>query len=114
MRISDWSSDGALPICPLDGFYNLRKAQRPDDGRVSGVAFVLGQVGHRPFGHGTTVIHDPLYAALRNPGPKRRGAHWRRSEERRVGKECVRKCRFRWSPYQLKKKSKNYNREKMK
>src|SRR3546814_13654291 len=23
----------------------------------------------------------------------------RRSEERRVGKECVRKCRSRWSPY---------------
>src|SRR3546814_14450045 len=24
---------------------------------------------------------------------------WLRSEERRVGKECVRKCRYRWSPY---------------
>src|SRR3546814_16063638 len=24
---------------------------------------------------------------------------WGRSEERRVGKECVRTCRFRWSPY---------------
>src|SRR3546814_14827526 len=23
----------------------------------------------------------------------------RRSEERRVGKECVSKCRYRWSPY---------------
>src|SRR3546814_15004487 len=29
-----------------------------------------------------------------------------RSEERRVGKECVRKCRSRWSPYHLKKKNK--------
>src|SRR3546814_12131110 len=27
-----------------------------------------------------------------------------RSEERRVGKECVRTCRFRWSPYHVKKK----------
>src|SRR3546814_16456437 len=27
-----------------------------------------------------------------------------RSEERRVGKECVSKCRSRWSPYHLKKK----------
>src|SRR3546814_8913878 len=26
-----------------------------------------------------------------------------RSEERRVGKECVRTCRFRWSPYHSKK-----------
>src|SRR3546814_19811537 len=29
-----------------------------------------------------------------------------RSEERRVGKECVSKCRSRWSPYQYKKKKK--------
>src|SRR3546814_18323531 len=28
----------------------------------------------------------------------------KRSEERRVGKECVSTCRSRWSPYQLKKK----------
>src|SRR3546814_10927531 len=27
-----------------------------------------------------------------------------RSEERRVGKECVRTCRSRWSPYHSKKK----------
>src|SRR3546814_15681248 len=27
-----------------------------------------------------------------------------RTEERRVGKECVRTCRARWSPYQKKKK----------
>src|SRR3546814_17368390 len=30
-----------------------------------------------------------------------------RSEERRVGKECVRTCRSRWSPYHYKKKNKN-------
>src|SRR3546814_11284955 len=29
-----------------------------------------------------------------------------RSEERRVGKECVSKCRSRWSPYQYKKQKK--------
>src|SRR3546814_19658527 len=28
----------------------------------------------------------------------------RRSEERRVGKECVSTCRYRWSPYHCKKK----------
>src|SRR3546814_13165657 len=28
-----------------------------------------------------------------------------RSEERRVGKECVRTCRSRWSPYHSKKKT---------
>src|SRR3546814_19215326 len=33
----------------------------------------------------------------------------RRSEERRVGKECVSKCTSRWSPYH-KQKNKNNNR----
>src|SRR3546814_12903600 len=30
-----------------------------------------------------------------------------RSEERRVGKECVSTCRSRWSPYRKKQKNKN-------
>src|SRR3546814_18599389 len=33
-----------------------------------------------------------------------------RSEERRVGKECVSTCRSRWSPYHSKKKKKNKRR----
>src|SRR3546814_18830790 len=32
-----------------------------------------------------------------------------RSEERRVGKECVSTCRSRWSPYHYKKKNKEIN-----
>src|SRR3546814_16836462 len=32
-----------------------------------------------------------------------------RSEERRVGKECVSKCRSRWSPYHYKKNKQNKN-----
>src|SRR3546814_19326627 len=32
-----------------------------------------------------------------------------RSEERRVGKECVSKCRSRWSPYHYKNKYKQNN-----
>src|SRR3546814_3145127 len=34
-----------------------------------------------------------------------------RSEERRVGKECVSTCRSRWSPYHKKKKKAQYNQE---
>src|SRR3546814_12590319 len=33
-----------------------------------------------------------------------------RSEERRVGKECVSTCRSRWSPYHLKKNTKTTNK----
>src|SRR3546814_14424327 len=34
-----------------------------------------------------------------------------RSEERRVGKECVSTCRYRWSPYHYKKKHKQPTKE---
>src|SRR3546814_11039108 len=36
---------------------------------------------------------------------QRRVIEKKRSEERRVGKECVSKCRSRWSPYHRKKKN---------
>src|SRR3546814_14360117 len=40
----------------------------------------------------------------RLPAGARSDAARFRSEERRVGKECVSTCRSRWSPYHLKKK----------
>src|SRR3546814_11520007 len=43
-----------------------------------------------------------LYTYLRHRRKryrKRYGSHDRRSEERRVGKECVSTCRSRWSPH---------------
>src|SRR3546814_11142970 len=49
--------------------------------------------------------HDAFFAALDEPpepSADLRDAferHGRRSEERRVGKECVSTCRSRWSPY---------------
>src|SRR3546814_18026562 len=42
------------------------------------------------------IAQEPVGAALREPV--------RRSEERRVGKECVSTRRSRWSPYHYKKK----------
>src|SRR3546814_17655319 len=38
-------------------------------------------------------------------------AHKDRSEERRVGKECVSTCRSRWSPYHKKKTNKNNHKD---
>src|SRR3546814_14970145 len=55
--------------------------------------------------------HAHVMLAMREVAPEGFGAkvrdwnatallqHWRRSEERRGGKECVRTCRSRWSPY---------------
>src|SRR3546814_15546925 len=45
------------------------------------------------FDHGIDLVHPPFWWYAWGVGL---GAY--RSEERRVGKECVSKCRFRWSP----------------
>src|SRR3546814_3647682 len=73
MRISDWSSD----VCSSD-LHRLRR-------RRGGVALLH----HHPadvLGHRLAAL---VHAA---------GAQVDRSEERRVGKECVRTCRSRWLP----------------
>src|SRR3546814_16433384 len=46
---------------------------------------------------------------VRWTAPSKRHPLARRSEERRVGKECVSTCRSRWSPYHKKKKNKRTN-----
>src|SRR3546814_2040118 len=93
MRISDWSSD----VCSSDlmtGAAITRKS-----------SFLLDSLGKRIFREGITIIDDPVRPrGLRSRPfdgeglPTRRSAL--RSEERRVGKECVRTCRSRWLPYQ--------------
>src|SRR3546814_12460472 len=50
----------------------------------------------------------PIYQALEKVG----GIAEDRSEERRVGTECVSTCRSRWSPYHQKKKKYISNRQK--
>src|SRR3546814_12236679 len=49
------------------------------------------------FAHGTPYFHHEVDQALFSLAGER-------SEERRVGKECVSTCRSRWSPYHSKKK----------
>src|SRR3546814_15991704 len=81
MRISDWSSD----VCSSD-LLAARGAR--SHGAKS------GQAGCRPFG-------QPKLSGARAP---------RRSEERRVGKECVSTCRSRRSPYHYKNKTSQTHR----
>src|SRR3546814_1678787 len=78
MRISDWSSD----VCSSD----LRhlNAQFGDE-LVDHRTWVLAGDGCLMEG----VNHEAIGLA----------GHLNRSEERRVGKECVSTCRSRWSPY---------------
>src|SRR3546814_17133895 len=113
MRISDWSSD----VCSSDlevGF------------GLVGVGVAAAFVADRHVHHGARHV-----ALARIPGLERAAVAVRplhpvriagiaaaaaavvglggaraagRSEERRVGKECCRTCRYRWSPDQYKKK----------
>src|SRR3546814_20594837 len=53
---------------------------------LEGLATVGSLPGFAPFTRGPKAT---MYA----------GRPWTRSEERRVGKECVSTCRSRWSPY---------------
>src|SRR3546814_18064993 len=74
-----------------------------------------GAVGrdHDLAGGVDTVEHPDIVPAIARQGLYHDGAAdgveeagETRSEERRVGKECVRTCRSRWSPYPTKKKQK--------
>src|SRR3546814_19453294 len=99
MRISDWSSD----VCSSDlGIGHHR------------VAF-LAQVSRHGIAIGRHLQHVLLEAIphrLAFPAAVQHRLDAAdvvivRSEERRVGKECVSTCRSRWSPYHSQKKKVN-------
>src|SRR3546814_17735748 len=87
------------------GFFRdvLEMTVTPPPGRssISDSGWVLDGNGHAAIHVGST--------SLAFPGDDKQAAV-ARSEERRVGKECVSPCRSRWSPYHYKKKQyKNTN-----
>src|SRR3546814_1206990 len=75
MRISDWSSD----VCSSDLV-------------ADGLGLVRGVVVHDEMD--VEVFGDRRFDLVQEATEL-----LRRSEERRVGKECVSTCRSRWSPY---------------
>src|SRR3546814_7695744 len=85
MRISDWSSD----VCSSDLDVIIRRIV---DAR--GAELDLRQLARQ-------IDRQRAAVALRESGEAAvfRGRVHVRSEERRVGKECVSTCRSRWSPY---------------
>src|SRR3546814_9100809 len=95
MRISDWSSD----VCSSD-LCNLDRRDRFGDRRAQWLDPVDGS-GTNGCGARSTVS-TPVWPALIAWCTGHRHCDLR-SEERRVGKECVSTCRSRWSPYHYKK-----------
>src|SRR3546814_17687215 len=100
MRSSDWSSD----VCSSD------LVARPDleQRRVAALAAGAEQQGHQPDAAAplrppvlpvvglVEEVDDVLALPFVERSARDRGA---RSEERRVGTECVSSCKYRWSPY---------------
>src|SRR3546814_13326433 len=115
MRISDWGSDvcssdldrdRARRAAEQDRFGERAMHRRLEPGQVAIIASMLGaahaisapppnEKKDRKKLDAAKAIDRPkmIWISRRNP----------RSEERRVGKECVSTCRSRWSPYHYKK-----------
>src|SRR3546814_14571189 len=104
MRISDWSSD----VCSSD-LAAVFTRERLARYRVVVFASTTGDVldaaqeaALRAFvegGGGFVGIHAAADTEYGWPWYETLVGAWFRSEERRVGKECVSTCRSRWSPY---------------
>src|SRR3546814_11567095 len=98
MRISDWSSD----VCSsdLDVHQDRRLACNVDDKRI-GVADLRADRGRQAIAHGAEAAGgQPFVGAFKAEMLRRPHLMLAdlRSEERRVGKECVSTCRSRWAP----------------
>src|SRR3546814_21104514 len=106
MRISDWSSD----VCSSDLRHGARRpgvAPRRDDIETRELIdfLTLFVALRRDVGDGGDDVDRARVAARRGveqrdiAGVQRHGDRRTRAEERRVGKEGVRKGRSRWSTY---------------
>src|SRR3546814_15942867 len=97
MRISDWSSD----VCSSDLFVHAPPLP------ASAANFPLGEVekiaiGFKYFAVDLVIVDQdaqPVFHFGQHGRDRHRIEFGQRSEERRVGKECVSKCRSWWSPY---------------
>src|SRR3546814_1123084 len=87
MRISDWSSD----VCSSD-LIKARLLRQCMSMVPEGAALLHDKAVGKGFARRYSAKADPWHAIhVRRQD--------QRSEERRVGKECVSTCRSRWSPY---------------
>src|SRR3546814_9443421 len=121
LRISDWSSDvcssdllafgwigfmscidskirfpTCLPPVPIVASWPF---QEKADGQVVEQEEQTRQVGTRSFARPGRPRPGHRYRAEHGRSQEDRAGPVGRSEERRVGKECVSKCRSRWVPY---------------
>src|SRR3546814_11679807 len=96
MRISDWSSTCALPI--------FQRIIRIDQRQMRAAALEQGREQRSEMPVDLLERRQQPRAALAVEIADRPAQPVDRSDERRVGKECVSTCRSRWSPYHEKTK----------
>src|SRR3546814_12295616 len=106
MRISDWSSD----VCSSDLEADVDLTYNADIFTIDVATKAIAQITRtrgiesapRWSPDGRTIAYSGLKRNLTSSESNMEEPHvWTldRSEERRVGKECVSTCRSRWSPY---------------
>src|SRR3546814_17211609 len=103
MRISDWSSD----VCSSDLILEAPVATTGQVAKAGFGAFLYLEVLDASFSFdgviGAFALSNNLFIIAIGLGIGamfvRSMTIFLRSEERRVGKECVSTCRSRWSPY---------------
>src|SRR3546814_16341535 len=113
MRISDWSSD----VCSSDLTAKGRMIYSHNGGRFIVTRPIDGQSACHANGGTIGIAMDtPAQVdAWHKAGVAAGGKSIEdRSEERRVGKECVSTCRSRWSPYHYKKNKERKKKRKKK
>src|SRR3546814_15285533 len=96
MRISDWSSD----VCSSDlarRILDLKHHGGHQLGALRDQGIIGGQLVGNLFSAAAFGQQHLLH--LEQHGVEILEIEGARSEERRVGKECVSTCRSRWSPY---------------
>src|SRR3546814_11313196 len=105
MRISDWSSE----VCSSDLTFTWTTKPAVSAATTYWVVFsdttldgtgrvTIGQCADQGAAYAAG-FHDTITSIADASGGFTATRHLRRSEERRVGKECVSTCRSRWSPY---------------
>src|SRR3546814_12844909 len=98
MRISDWSSDVCSSDLQADGVHEVRLAEPDTAVEEKRIERRRRRVSNAPrcsVGQFVRLTDNEVVEG--EARIERRGDA--RSEERRVGKECVSTCRSRWSPY---------------
>src|SRR3546814_4674431 len=99
MRISDWSSDVCSSDLPESAGWRSGSIHtgKPETRSLNMEATTVAIVTGASRGLGQALALGLLQPGTRLMTVAR--SHDERSEERRVGKECVGTCRFRWLPY---------------